>query len=214
MERRDTVSVGSHRAPLAGGDELDGLGSVVMSCRDRSEKERIEAMGQGMAFYYFLPLVLPLVLCGLFLQALEKFGVRLSPLGARLLIGLFYTTICGWWFWQLFHKPSKPSLVLHERGFRYKRTLVPFSEVAAVRLGRELSAAQSAVVTLNRLVGRISSDNASAATLVERACEGSVTVVFNNGERRTLNGMLIRPEPKDVSEFLGRLRALNPDLVQ
>jgi len=208
------MSESSYRAPVALRDEAERLGPVVMSCRDRAEKERIEAVGQDMIFYYFLPLVVPLILSGLFAQALDKFGVKISQLGMRVILGVFYAIFSGGWFWQLFRRPRKPSLVLHERGFRYKKALAPSSELTSVRLGRELSSAESAMASVNRLFGRISPANASAAALMERASEGSVTLVFKTGERESLNGMLIRPQPEDLSQFFERLRAMHPSLLQ
>jgi hypothetical protein len=215
FQGRHSMSESSYWAPVALRDQTERLGPVVMSCRDRSEKERMEAMGQNMiAYYYFIPLVLPLILFGFFTLALDKFGIKISQLGMRIIGGVFYAIFLEGWFWELFRRPGKPSLVLHERGFRYRKTIALFGELTSVRLGRELSSSETALVAVNRLIGRIKPAHAAAASLMERASETSVTLVFKTGEKKLLYAMLNRPQPEDLSQFFERLTAMHPSLVQ
>jgi hypothetical protein len=194
--------------------DLNSLGPVVMSCRDQSEKERIEAMGGDMIFYYFMPAVLPLIMFGFLVQALDKLRLKPSQQWGQLILVAFYAIIAGGWFWQLFRRPRKPSLVLHELGFRYKRTVSLFDELVLIRLGRDFTALESTLFSANRLFGLISPKSASAAAFGDRVKEGSVTLVFKTGETKALNGMLIRPHPDDLEKFFQHLNAMHPGLVR
>jgi hypothetical protein len=208
------MSENPYTPPGARSDLAAHLGPVVLSCQDRSEKERLEALEQSLLFYYLMPLVVSVVLIGFSALALEKINVRPSIQGFRIIAAAIFALVCGGMYWQLLHRPRKPSLVLHEEGFRFKKTTARFDDMASLRFGRDFSAAISAIVSVNRFFGRISRSSASAVALFERSQQGSMTLVFKTGATKSLDGMLIRPQPEDVKRFLERLRAMRPGLVE
>ena len=208
------MSENLYQPPKAMLDTTGHLGPVVLSCRDRSEKERLEALDQGLVGYFLMPLWFPLFPLAILAAALGALGIKFSPRQFQIFAGVIYAAVCAGMYWQLLRRPKKPSLVLHEDGFRFKKTVARFDELTAIRFGRAFSTVMSAAVRVNRLLGQISQRHAAAAVLAERAHEGSVTLVFNTGKTKSLNGMLIRPRPEDLKQFLERLRAMRPGLVE
>ena len=171
-------------------------------------------MDQGLFFYYLLPLWCPIIVIGLLALGLDKLGMRLSIPVARVVFGTIYAGLCGGLYWQFLRTPGVSSLVLHELGFRFKETIVLFEELRSIRFGSQLSTLASAVLSTNQFLGRVSRRNAAAAGLMEKGRDGSVTLVFKDGGTKTLGGMLIRPRPADLKQFLERLSWICPDLVE
>ena len=191
------------------------LGPALWSCRDRSEQEKMSAVGHKFIGYYFAVVLCPLLLAAIVLLILFARVGETIPAGTMwALFGLSYAAFCGAGLWWLLRRPKESSLVLHERGFRFKRTVVMFDQLALIRLGRPLSAFQSSQLNVNRQLRYLSPISALAAALLARAWEGCVILVFQDGRTQSLNGMLIRPQPDDLKQFFVRLRTMHPNLVE
>ena len=102
--------------PKSTRDAIAQLGPILMSCRDRSEKDRLVAMKQNMVVYYLMPLLVPIMALVLTVLGIDKLGIKLSVQGGRILFGSIYLFCCGGLYWQLFRTPKSHSLVLHELG--------------------------------------------------------------------------------------------------
>lgn len=199
------------KAPL--NNDVD-LGPVVFSCPDRSMKGRWEALDLNPLRYYIMALWVPIIPVGLLVLAVGQLGLGLSPQGFQIIFGVTYTIALAGLYWMFNRRPKQPSLVLHERGFRFRRQLIPFDELTSIRFGRGLSAMESATGRLNRYLGEMHWGVASAAQLAETQREGSVTLVYKTGLTRAVNQMLIRPESEGLKQFFERLRALRPGLAE
>ena len=122
--------------------------------------------------------------------------------------------VCGGMYWNFLRSPRKSSLVLHEKGFVFKKTVARFDELVSIRFGRDFSGVASAVLSVYRVLGVISRRYASVVASVGRSKEESVTLVFKTGKTKSLNGMLICPKSEDLERFLERLRAMHPGLLE
>ncbi len=189
------------------------LGPILFRCRDRSYRERMKAVGHDLTSSYLMPLWVPLIASGLVALGLEKLEIKVSVGSFRGFIGVISVGFGGWFFWLLFHEPKGASLVLHERGFRYKGTVVPFEDLEAIRFGGKFSRVQKAVLTANQALGVVSRKNAAAARRMEGGRQRSITLVYKTGDEKSLDGMQIRPRPEDLRRFLDELRSLRPTLV-
>jgi hypothetical protein len=192
-------------------DPEGDLGPVVISCRDRSEKERLAAMGQSLIGWYLMPIWTSLIVTLLLTAVIVKFAGRPSPTVFGLMFVTVFATTSGVLYWQLLRRPRKPSLVLHEQGFRFKKNVVRFDELTSIRFGGQFSSLASAALKVDRWLGEM---NEAAAELVEKGRQGSVTLVFTTGQTKSLDGMLIRPQPDDLKLFLERLRSIRPRLLE
>ena len=168
-------------------------------------------MGQSLIGAYLMPIWASLILTLLLTAAIVKLAGEPSPTVFGLMFVTAFASTSGVLYWQLLRRPRKPSLILHEHGFRFKKNVVWFDELTSIRFGGQFSSLASAALKVDRWLGGM---NEAAAELVEKGRQGSITLVFTTGRTKSLDGMLIRPQPDDLKLFLERLRSLRPRLLE
>jgi hypothetical protein len=130
------------------------------------------------------------------------------------LLGLFGVLTCGCTYKLLARRPKRPSLVLYERGIRFRKIVAHFDDLESIRIGREYSKAESHAHAVNQFFARFRAVNAMVAAIAETCRQNSLTLVFKCGETKPLKGALTYPLPEDPKPFFDRLQTLHPELVK
>ena len=180
-----------------------GLGSKVLECR-RRRRSSVHVDLIGVAGYLQLilfPPILALILTGGVMVLLAK-GLNIqgqNTLLASGLAGLFITITVALYF-HVFSTPENPLLVLYENGFRHRRRIVLFSNVAAISIGRD----NSALAQLARGLGSLMSWH-PAARSADNSTRGSVELTFNDSSTVCMKNVLVENNWEDLEEFFSTI---------
>jgi hypothetical protein len=127
------------------------------------------------------------------------------PVWGPVLIGAFV----GWAaviYGYFFSVPHAVSLVLHENGFRYRRRLVRFEDVARIH-GHGLSfPPQRRAIYATALE--------MASQIQKRSEECSLTVSLKNGDRFTMKNALAEYNPGDLQLVLRAIAGRCPGVLR
>ena len=225
----------SEDVPPSGWEAKDAnaLGPALLRCRRLSIKSTMANNGSDVFVAYVTPFVAGFVGALGVLLLLAMFGGggtdgRAGPppypwnriVEVSLLGSFAIGTAAG--FWAFFGRPGRATLTLHEGGFRHKRDVFDFDDLARLRRGRPLTEGQQyfadAIAEGKRPItevlmgsrGRAIREDAEVRIARARA---SLQVEFADGQVAYLNNFLASYEPEDLSAFFGTIRELHPHLL-
>jgi len=193
----------------------ESLGAVVVSCRNGSQRDRAKAMGTSHPSLMVYPAVFMLwiMATGGVLLALKELHIKIRPQEFRLLASVILILVCVVCLVPWYRRPRKPLLVLYERGFRYRKSIVNFDDLTSIRFGRELSRLESFFVSANPLIKKFFWQLRAGSEMAQYRRQKSLTLVFRSGETETLRDVLFFPLQEDMERFLLELRRLRPGLL-
>jgi hypothetical protein len=178
--------------------------------------ERFEAT-HGSRFLFcwiclFNTLIFSALLSGLTLFALERAGIGTSVEVRWVILALASLPVVAWAI-STFRRPTKSSLVLYARGLRYRTKSARFEDLVSIRLGRDLSKTESAIWAVNKFFAMFHGANAHGLRAAEVAGQGSLALVYRDGQFQALKGALIRPVQEDPQRFLDHVVIMAPGLL-
>jgi hypothetical protein len=195
---------------------IDELGPIVLRCRNRRRSSSWLAVGGSPFTPYLTPpmaamfLTFPLV--GIAVWQGVPPPVLKNPVWGPILV-VWFGACCIGLYWYNFTAPAADVLVLHERGFRYRRRIIPFDRLAAIRPGID---EPRIVELLNRFTGNAGKRNihiSSAHRLAERARRASVTLEFKEGRPLRLRSILVQHDADDLQHLFSTIASRYPEVI-
>ncbi len=187
------------------------LGSVVLECRQRRRFVVFLDLGGSWIQVILTPLVTAVFLAiATFALCQHLDAPRLLTVQAMVFV-LVATAIIVYVLY--FTAPETISLAMHERGFRYKAQLIPFAELAKIRVGKVESGFANAIHGLNQLIGTFHRGARMAATITENSNRATLTVSFKDRRTLFMKNAMIEYQEKDLDKFFGIIREQFPELL-
>lgn len=128
------------------------------------------------------------------------------------IVFLFVATAIGFYF-MFFTAPDAISLALHERGFRYKKRLVPFADLMRIRAGSLNSGVADAIQSVAQSLGTFHRGLRVAAAINELSARVTLTAWFKDGSTLTMKNALFEYHESDLRQFFDWLRDQHPELL-
>jgi hypothetical protein len=212
------MSTNPHRPPPASNSKTTDLGPLIFENRGRTSKEVLIALGySGFAVYSQIVLYSVLCLTAVVLILTKTLTLAEKPTPeeyrTRLYVGLaMFLSILGVMSWVFLRRPKKGKLAIHENGFRYRRRSLLWGEIRSIHAGRPLGRIESALVSTNRVLGKISPTNQAAAELSASAIDSALTLDLKDGTRHVMPVVSVYCEPEDIRRFLDVLTTRRPEI--
>ena len=187
------------------------LGSVVLECRQRRRFVVFLDLGGSWIQVVMTPLLAALFLAIATFALCQQLGVpRLLTVQAVVFVLVAAAIIICMLY---FTAPERISLAMHERGFRYKAHLIPFSELAKIRVGKVESDFAKAIHGFNQLIGTFHRGARMAATVTENSNRATLTVSFKDRRTLCMKNALIEYQEHDLEKFFEIIGEQFPELL-
>jgi hypothetical protein len=191
------------------------LGPIVLQCRNRRRTDAWLALGGSWITIIVTPLFgalfLTMPLIGIAVNQKVPPPLLAHPVWGPVLGG-WYVACAAAIYCFFFTAPQAASLVLHENGFRYRKHVVRFTDLARIEGGRLHSPLEEAFLKINRLAGYVKSANRAAVQMAQNSADASLAFVLKDGQPFCMKNALVQYETADLEQVLRAIVTKRADL--
>ena len=188
------------------------LGPAMRRCRGRRRSTVWLDLGGSWIHLILMPLIFTIALVIATAAICKSLDAPCSIGGGAVIFVLVVSVVASYGY--LFSRPDRCSLVLHERGFRFKNLIIGFQVLQRVRIGQEASELEKAWSEVTGFSGSFHRGVRMASAIKENGRQATLTLILTDGKPLYLKHALVEYEREDVEALLASLQEACPRVFQ